>query len=300
MDIDLLSRMVHELIVDHDQVGLPGVGTFVAEMVPASFSDKGYTINPPYRRLSFYPSRLEDTLLIDFYAASNQLDQDTARTYITQYLAELKTVLEERKSIILPGLGRLRATKENALFFVADEGLDIFPAGVGLRPVSLKSHILEEEPVVIDVPPPVSGREVEPILQPTIEVEEPEVEEVEPEPVEEIPEATPFYEEPVAEEAGDSPVEPANDEENVPANDDLVANDEEVEEILEVMPLYEEPVAEEAEPVRKKAKWWLVLLLVLLTVSVIALATFIILAQVAPDFIDSLLYTPEELRIINY
>ena len=25
MDIDLLSRMVHELIVDHDQVGLPGV-----------------------------------------------------------------------------------------------------------------------------------------------------------------------------------------------------------------------------------------------------------------------------------
>ena len=165
--------------MDHDQVGLPGVGTFVAEMVPASFSDKGYTINPPYRRLSFYPSRLEDTLLIDFYAASNQLDLETARTYITQYLAELKSVLQERKSIILPGLGRLRATRENALFFVADEGLDIYPAGVGLRPVSLKSHVLEEEPVVIDVPPPVSGREVEPIPQPEIPEEE---EECHPEP----------------------------------------------------------------------------------------------------------------------
>ena len=105
MDIDLLSRMLKELIIKHDQVGLPGVGTFVAEMVPASFSDKGYTINPPYRRLSFYPSRLEDSLLIDFYAASNQLDPETARTYITQYLAELKSVLQERKSIILPGLG---------------------------------------------------------------------------------------------------------------------------------------------------------------------------------------------------
>ena len=57
MDIDLLSRMVGELILEHDQVGLPGVGTFVAEMVPATFSDKGYTIHPPYRRLSFYPSR---------------------------------------------------------------------------------------------------------------------------------------------------------------------------------------------------------------------------------------------------
>ncbi len=271
MDIDLLSRMVKELIIEHDQVGLPGVGTFVAEMVPASFSDKGYTINPPYRRLSFYPSRLEDTLLIDFYAASNQLDQETARTYITQYLAELKSVLQERKSIILPGLGRLRATKENALFFVADEGLDIFPAGVGLRPVSLKSHILEEEPVVIDVPPPVSGREVEPIPQPTIDLEE------EPE---EIPEEEPHEELP--EEAGDAPVEPANDETEI----------EPVEEI--------EPEPEEEVPVRKKSKWWLVLLLVVLTLAVIALATFIILAQVAPDFIDSLLYTPEELQIINY
>ena len=57
MDIDLLAKMVKELIVAHDQVGLPGVGTFVAEMIPATFSDKGFTINPPYRRLSFYPSR---------------------------------------------------------------------------------------------------------------------------------------------------------------------------------------------------------------------------------------------------
>jgi hypothetical protein len=30
------------------------------------------------------------------------------------------------------------------------------------------------------------------------------------------------------------------------------------------------------------------------------IAVFLILCQVAPDFIDSLLYTPEELEIINY
>ena len=32
----------------------------------------------------------------------------------------------------------------------------------------------------------------------------------------------------------------------------------------------------------------------------LALLVFLLLAQIAPDFIDSLLYTPEELRIINY
>ena len=268
MDIDLLARMVKELIMDHDQVGLPGVGTFVAEMVPASFSDKGYTINPPYRRLSFYPSRLEDSLLIDFYAASNQIDPETARTYITQYLAELKSVLQERKSIILPGLGRLRATKENALFFVADEGLDIYPAGVGLRPVSLKSHVLEEEPVVIDVPPPVSGREVEPIPQP------------------EIPDQVgdDVQEDEIPDQVRDDYTEVRDDEEVV-RDDEEVVRDDYIQE----------------EPEKKKTRWWIpVVLAAILTLVIIALAAFIILAQVAPDFIDSLLYTPEELEIINY
>ena len=55
MDIDLLAKMVKETVMDHDSVTLPGVGSFVAELVPAVFTDRGYTINPPYRRLYFLP-----------------------------------------------------------------------------------------------------------------------------------------------------------------------------------------------------------------------------------------------------
>ena len=53
MDIDLFSEMIKNLILDNDEVTLPGLGTFVSEVMPSVFSDKGYTINPPYRRLSF-------------------------------------------------------------------------------------------------------------------------------------------------------------------------------------------------------------------------------------------------------
>ena len=191
MDIDLLSRMVGELILDHDQVGLPGVGTFVAEMVPATFSDKGFTINPPYRRLSFYPSRLEDTLLIDLYAESNQIGRDAAKVYIEQYLAELKAVLQERKTVVLPGLGRLRATRENALFFVPDAELDIFPSGIGLHPVSLKSHTVEDEPVEINVPLPLRTDLPEPVDVPEPPATEEETPQQEPAPLQEIPAETP-------------------------------------------------------------------------------------------------------------
>ena len=148
MDIDLLSKMVKELILDKDEVSLPGVGTFVAEMVPSVFSDKGYTINPPYKRLSFRQKGTgDDSLLIGFYAKCNNLDIETASRIIREFLHEMRHVLETRKSIVFPGLGKLRATRENYFFFVADEDLDIYPEGFGLEPISLKTH--EETPVEV-------------------------------------------------------------------------------------------------------------------------------------------------------
>ena len=283
MDLELLSRMVGELLIEHDQVGLPGVGTFVAEMVPASFSDKGFTINPPYRRLSFSPGQLEESLLINFYADSNQVDREAAAVYITQYLAELKSVLTERKTVALPGLGRLRATRENAIFFVADEGLDIFPAGIGLRPVSLKSHLIQDDPVVIRVPLPIrmeAPQQAPETIPEEPVTEEPQTEQAE-EPAAEEPEPVSEEPEPVAEELEPVAQEP-----------DPVAEEPE-------QPITEQPQTE--QPVRKKGMpWWGALLLFLLIMAVLALIVFIILSRVAPDFIDSILYTPEELRILNY
>ncbi len=148
MDIDLLSKMVKELILDNDEVSLPGVGSFVAELVPSSFSDKGYTINPPYKRLSFRKKTdASDNVLIDFYAKSNNVDKETASKIVIDFLSEMQKVLELRKSIVFPGLGKLRATKENIFFFVADEDLDIYPEGFGLEPISLKTH--EETPAEV-------------------------------------------------------------------------------------------------------------------------------------------------------
>ena len=132
--------MVKELILDEDRVTLPGLGSFVAEIVPAAFSDKGYTINPPYRRLFFRSRPDQGEELVDFYASSNKLEKEVAEKIIKDFLSELKDVLHDKKTVVFPGLGRLRATKENNLFFVADEDLDIYPDGFGLEPISLKTH----------------------------------------------------------------------------------------------------------------------------------------------------------------
>lgn len=352
MDIDLLSKMISELIVDHDRVGLPGVGTFYTEVVPSTFSDRGYTINPPYRRLSFLPNAVENDLLVNFYSDVNGTPADMAREYIVQFLRELAEALKEHKTITLPGLGRLRATKENNFFFVADEDLDIYPEAFGLAPVSLKNIPgLDDDKVDIrfEFKPPVrKAAEPEPAYAASVEPAEPEIT-VEPAvaveptesaalsasaataavaepakvaaPAETAAPAVPAETAASAElsetaEPSDSakpaeliePAEPAvtaepeasMQEPEAEAPEPAVAGEEPAEPEALADAAEETRVVEEDDgQTEKKFRWWIPLL-VLSALAAIFLAVFLILAHVAPDFIDSILYTPEELRIINY
>lgn len=382
MDIDLLSKIVKELILDNDEVALPGIGSFIAEIVPSVFSDKGYTINPPYRRLSFRQKGSGDeNMVIDFYAKCNNIDTPTASRIIREFLEEMRHVLETKKSIVFPGLGKLRATKENYFFFVADEDLDIYPEGFGLEPISLKTH--EETPAEVSATMAalrsiLNPEEAETVTEETSKAEEvnkPEETTAAPAdsnakeavanqeeakvnaadakmeedgtnaseaetPTTDTEEAAPAdtnteevetnVNEPATEEVNEpaevnAPEEPTGDKAmpagDNPVNDnDLAANTETAEntksEPAEVpmtdnksgatMPATTTTSttttvqASSQKPAGSKT-WqvikWTVIILVILAVT--ALLTFIILAHIAPDFIDSILYTPEELEILN-
>ena len=322
MDIDLFSKMIKELILDSDRVVLPGLGCFVAEMVPATFSDKGYTINPPYRRLSFRSKPDADDALMNFYAESNGLDRDVACRILGDFIAELRTVIFTKKLVVLPGLGRLRATKENNIFFIADEDLDIYPAGFGLEPISLKTHqetrqevieavaglrsILDDAPAQENVPEAelVAAVDSELVVEPDPTIEpEPTVEPV---PVIE-PEQTV---EPVVEHEQtiepEPVVEPEPVEEPFVKGADVPDENPPAPEVIETEPVPEvmgETMLEFAtEPAGRKTcrKKALLAFGIPAAIAVILLVAFIVAARVAPEWIDSLLYTPEELEIINH
>ena len=304
MDIDLLSKMVKEIILDNDRVVLPGLGSFVAELVPSTFSDKGYTINPPYRRLYFRSKPDQGDELVKFYAMSNKIELEMAGRIIVDFVAELKSVLHAKKTVVFPGLGRLRATKENNIFFVADEDLDIYPDGFGLEPISLKTNqetaeevsaavvglktLLEETaPVVVPEPePPVHTQPVvepEPVIEQEPEVigqeqvVEQESEVIEPEPVVEP--------EPVIEQ------EP-----------EVIEQEQVVEQEPEV--IEPETVVEPApEVVKPKNRFWKRLgwtLLIVVIVAAVLFGAYFVVSRVSPELFDSILYTKEELEILNY
>ena len=395
MDIDLLSKMVKELILDNDEVSLPGVGSFVAELVPSSFSDKGYTINPPYKRLSFRKKAdASDNVLIDFYAKSNNVDKETASKIVIDFLSEMQKVLELRKSIVFPGLGKLRATKENIFFFVADEDLDIYPEGFGLEPISLKTH--EETPAEVsatiaalqdilnpeetesqsgsgeqpeaesgseepseavsgpeDAPEVTGGgqpessleaenesdSELQPEQQATAEEsdhqsenesqhdeesEQETAQHVEASSSEDAPEVTGDgqpessleaenesdsetqpEQQTTAEESdhqseNESQSEMEGEQENEPQQEPESDNEPDVQVEQNNS---NEPEQPRTEPAKKSRKGWKALIWTAVAIAALAvtfIVGFVILAHIAPDFIDSILYTQEELEIINH
>ena len=334
MDISLFSEMIKNLILDNDEVTLPGVGSFVSEVVPSSFSDKGYTINPPYRKLSFRHRQGKDNLLAEFYSKSNGTDLESAEKLVKVFLDGLEEDLRTKKTVEMPGLGRLRATREGTIFFIPDEDLDIYCSGFGLQPVSLKTH--EETPeevaravsdlrkMVDDPVPPLTplqetgqeeavGTEPEPApaTKPASRPEPLAATEPAscPEPVAPDP-ASPASEEdspagpsaPVAAAstqdlpaAPASPVElptpAAQDSPAAPASPDTPA-----------APTYPDESATQVSPapsgnVRKKRL--LTGVAVVIFIALLALGGFILLSRLSPDLVDRMLYSEDELRLIE-
>lgn len=240
-DVEIFAACLKELLLENDTVTVPGLGSFITRQMPASFSDRGRTINPPYRKLSFRASEQGDAVLFKERIATLLPAGTDPAAWLQSFVKEFKEELEKAKRVDLVSLGTMRATAQNDYFFVASDDLDIFPEAMGLEAVTIKSsQLMEEEPQAEDVP----EKEEEPVQEPETTTE--------PQP------------------AADAP----------------------------------KVAATTAEKPRHRLKWWTILLLVLAALLLLLILS-VIFKDVLPwgtavdNFINHLLYTEEELRILN-
>lgn len=240
-DVEIFAACLRELLLENDTVTVPGLGSFITRQMPASFSDRGRTINPPYRKLSFRASEQGDAELFIEHIATLLPEGTDPVGWLQSFVKEFKEELEKAKRVDLVSLGTMRATAQNDYFFVASDDLDIFPEAMGLEAVTIKSsQLMEEEPQAEDVP----EKEEEPVQEPETTAE--------------------------AQPAADAP----------------------------------KVAATTAEKPRHRLKWWAILLIVLAALLLLLILS-VIFKDVLPwgtavdNFINHLLYTEEELRILN-
>ncbi|HIZ86289.1 MAG TPA: hypothetical protein IAC04_07340 [Candidatus Coprenecus stercoravium] len=169
MDVNLLSRLLRELIIDNDRIPLPGIGYFFTELVPASFSKDGKTIYPPSKKISFKgDDRATGDMISDYYSESSGIDKETADIEMDIFLKQLKVTLMQKKLINFPYMGKLRCTLEGSLYFVSETENSIFSQAFGfepviLKPISNRAHDIQKE---IPEPAPAVTPDNKPERQP--------------------------------------------------------------------------------------------------------------------------------------
>ena len=256
-DVDIFAACLKELLLENDTVTVPGLGSFITRLMPASFSDRGRTINPPYRKLSFRASELGDADVFTDCLATRLAEGSDPAAWLQSFVKEFKEELEKTKRVDLASLGAMRATAQNDYFFVASDDLDIYPEGLGLEAVTIKSsQPMEEEPVT-----------------------EPESE---------------------AEQDTEAEPEPKTEPAPAPAAESIHAPVPEAQPASQPVQTAEAP----AEKPRRKLQWWAIALIVLAAV-ILLLILSVIFKDILPwgeavdNFINHLLYSEEELRILN-
>lgn len=258
------------------------MGSFMAEVMPASVSDKGMVINPPYRRLYYrFSEKSNDKLLINLYAERENISVEEAESRMVIFLREFREELNREKLVVFPGLGRMKASISNEYFFIADEDIDIYPDGLGLEPIRMK--VLKREESISDDKP----KNIE---------ESPKVGKIEESPAEKVVEELPQDQEETPKEENikeETPKEEIIKEEKQEKQPEEQSVEEKKEQI------FEEKVAKEIKIEKKRAKFPLWLGLLLIVIAILVIFFFIMYICSDAEWVWKLLYNDEQLRILG-
>lgn len=248
------------------------MGSFMAEVMPASVSDRGMVINPPYRRLYYrFSEKSNDKLLINLYAERENISVEEAESRMVIFLREFREELNREKLVVFPDLGRMKASISNEYFFIADEDIDLYPDGLGLEPIRMK--VLKREESISDDKP----KNIE---------ESPKVQKIEESPAEKVVEELPQNQEETPKEENIK----EEKQEKQPEEQSVVEKKEQI---------FEEKVAKEKKIEKKRAKFPLWLGLLLIVIAILVIFFFIMYICSDAEWVWKLLYNDEQLRILG-
>lgn len=146
MDLNLLSKLLTDLLNTSQRVSLPGLGSFVSEEIPATITSYGTILNPPSARTLFKTSESwNDELLERAYAEHEKISHSIAKEEISEFIQQLKRRLSQDRTFSIPGVGDLKYISDAEIIFEALEGVIFWPESTGLEPLNIKPLAVKGE-----------------------------------------------------------------------------------------------------------------------------------------------------------
>ncbi len=151
-----ISTHITALLYRYDCVIIPDFGAFISKRIPADLNKEGNVITPPRKHLLFNEQITNnDGLLTNYISVVENIEFETSKRYVSQFVKDLRKAIADRNSFDLPKIGNFSANEEGKLAFKPDTkvnyltesfGLDIVAASETERDtVAIVEETIEEE-----------------------------------------------------------------------------------------------------------------------------------------------------------
>lgn len=144
-----MLNLLYKYLITHKTVGIPGVGNFSIEYVPAALSNTH--LQPPLNKINFTAgTALTDKNFYHFLATEKNITEVDAVRLFQDFAYNLKRNIQNNPSLELSGVGVLSRNQLGETVFKPEQLLSFFPS-IHLQEVSLTTTT-EEENVIVDNP----------------------------------------------------------------------------------------------------------------------------------------------------
>ncbi|MBR2947691.1 MAG: hypothetical protein IKC17_03780 [Bacteroidales bacterium] len=160
MEINLLSKLIRESLFDQEKVVIPGLGYFYTEQIPATFSEDGKSILPPYFKVSFaHDEKIYDGHLETLYINKANSKPEEALIEWNNLISEFKESLIKEGKIAIPHIGELILDQQGKVILEIAQHRELSSAVYGFEQIPVKpmtnyiptieiSHNLDIESVI--------------------------------------------------------------------------------------------------------------------------------------------------------
>lgn len=143
MTVTELSNITKILLLRHERVQIPSMGTLLLENIPSQIINDGTAITPPCCKIHFDSSEAEmdfsDSLLVKEYAASKDITSKKAEEEVRSLVMSLKKELLENSNLSFPEFGRLLFSDNSTFTFEPHPSLETQAESFGLESLPLRA-----------------------------------------------------------------------------------------------------------------------------------------------------------------
>lgn len=141
-----LAPYIKELIINHECIILPEFGGFETSYTPARFDSGLKKMLPPTKVVVFKPEyKKGGEILFNHLCVKLNIDSETGKKMVNDYVTDLKTRLRNKEKIFLEGIGILKTGISGELIFESFDDENYLVDSFGLDAFEIKEEEIIKE-----------------------------------------------------------------------------------------------------------------------------------------------------------